>query len=196
MVYWNLITLSCLWATVSGHVIIGGSMRDLPDPRDTVKVHETDLNRDQSHLSLTTQANFELQLKWLNWNLCTNAFQNASFTPMNSLVPNNTIFLAPYPTYFFLDDSPATCQSKTPTRMGTIPTGEQTIFAPLTYYLLFDFADDWKNGTCGITFENETSQYRLDTSAYYDDVLLNDTLREELYFKIDGAMHSPVYPLR
>ena len=133
-----------------------------------------------------------LQLTWWNWNLCTNAFPNASFTPMNSFVPNNTIFLAGYPT-FTMDDSPATCRSQTPTRTGTIPTGQQTIFFPLFNRCLFDVSDDWETGTCGITFPNETEQYRNDFANSDVMNVKNTTFVADLYLDIDGKNVTPLY---
>ena len=192
MLFLNLISISLLWSVASGHVTIGESTHKSSE-RGVGDVHDKNTNQNKNDRTLTTKADLELQLKWVNWNICTNADLNASFTPMNSLVPNNTIFLAPYTTFIFLDNSTATCKSKTPIRTGTIPTGKQTIFFPLVNYNLLDFADDWKKGICGITFENETARYRLESGATYAVDLLGSTLQENLYLDIDGESFTPFY---
>ena len=191
MLHWNLLTISSLLVIASGHVTIDGS-KGSTNERVPVSVHEKDLYQQNYHRSLALENEFKLQFSWFNWNLCSNAFPNASFTPMNSFVPNNTVFLAGYPT-FNLDNSSATCKDKTITRKGTISTGQQTVFFPLYNQGSNDWDDDWKNGTCGAQFPNQTDKLRFDDGENYNAAFTNVAFTEKLYLLIDGKNATPIY---
>ena len=190
MLHWTLITLSSLLAITSGHVTTDGS-KDSTYGRVPGDVNGNDLYQKPYQRSLALEKEFELQLSWFNWNYCTNAFPNASFTPMNALVPNNTIFLANYPT-FKLDNVSATCKSKTVTRQGTISTGQQTVFFPLRNLAASDGDDDWVLGMCA-KFPNETDPIRLAYGEEDNAYFTNATFTEKLYLNIDGSDAAPVY---
>jgi hypothetical protein len=143
------------------------------------------------HRFLATDAEQKLQFSYINWIFCTNAFSNRGFTPMNSLVPNNTVFLAGYPTYK-TENSSATCRDKTITRIGTITTGRQTVFHPLFRIYLFDYDDDWKLGICANS-TNETLTQRLDDAEAENVILTNATFLDTVYYDIDGKASEPVY---
>lgn len=135
--------------------------------------------------------NEKLSQVWWNWNFCSNAFPNASFTPMNSLVPNSTIFLAGYPT-FKLDNNTATCKSKTVTRTATIGVGKQTLFYPLYNEIVFDWDDDYEEKICA-NFTNETTPQRLAYAAAKDEEYKNANFTALLYSTIDGVAVAPTY---
>ena len=190
MLVWTLITVSSLLASTFGHVTIDGSKGSTHE-RIPVGLNGKDMYQEHFHRSLALEKEFKLQLNWWNWNLCTNAYPNASFTTKNSFVPNNTVFLAGYPTYN-LDNSSATCKSKTVTRNGTIGVGEQTVFFPVVNYLIADVADDWQEG-CGATFPNETDALRLSQGVDGNAQYTNSTFKETVYLIIDGKNVTPAY---
>ena len=191
MLHWNFITLASLWAIAYGHVTIGGSKASTYE-RVPVSVSEKDLYQQDFHRSLALEDELKLQLTWWNWNYCTNAYPNASFTSMNEFVPSNTVFLAGYPT-FNLDNVSATCKAKTITRTGTISTGQQTVFFPVVNTVVIDVADDWQNQNCGIIYPNETDAYRLSLGVDSNDSYTNATFKEKVYLDIDGKNVTPVY---
>jgi hypothetical protein len=128
----------------------------------------------------------QLQRSWWNWDLCTNADRNTSFTPTNSLVPNNTIFLTTYPTYLYAP--PNLCREQTFDRRGTINVGRQTVFFPLANAAFFDYTDDWKLGRLGCaTSPAEAESQRQQRGRLQDAAFTtSDTIRG-LYLYIDGV---------
>lgn len=143
------------------------------------------------HRSLALEEELELQLLWWNWASCATPypFDAMNFTPMSGVVPNNTVFLAGYPTYD-IDNLPDTCKSKTITRTGTINTGQQTVFMSLQNLGSFDLEDDWE-GNC--LLQAETDNYRISTARNYDSTLTTPALVENLYIDIDGNNATPIY---
>jgi hypothetical protein len=188
MCHLHLFFLVGLVAIANGHMSIDRSKRYQRE-RVTASSKDNDLNHIRS---LQLEKEFELQLAWWNWNFCTNAFFNKSFTPTNSLVPNGTVFLAGYPT-FKKDNSSDTCRSETIVRKGTIGTGQQTVFFPIYNIPVYDFADDWETGTCGITFPNETDAIRLSVGESDNAKLSNTSFKEKIYSTVDGENINPVY---
>jgi hypothetical protein len=188
MLYLHLLSLLSFVSIANAHLPIDGSKR-YPFELFPKSINMKDANH---HRSLDFEKEFNLQLSWWNWNFCTNAYPNASYTPVNSFAPDNTVFLASYPT-FNIDNSSDTCRSKTVTRTGTINTGQQTIFFPVSNYPVVDVADDWQKGTCGVTLPNETDAIRLAYGVTYNDIQTNATYKEKIYLEIDGKAVTPIY---
>jgi hypothetical protein len=130
------------------------------------------------HLRLSngTTAEKKLAQTWYSWNYCTSAFITKSFTPMNRLVPKNTIFLTGYPT-FKIDNSSLTCKANTISRAGTIGTGTQTVFFPLVSVAQTDYDDDYLLMNC-TKFPNETLPNRL-AAGEVDNVKFTKTSFKE-----------------
>lgn len=136
----------------------------------------------------------EIYRKWLNWNLCTAAYPKADFTAMNNLVPNNTIFLAPYPTFRSgLYPSATACRSAGPTRKGYIDVGVNSVFFPLVQNDVIDTKDDWIEGRCGVFTELQTLTLRLQLGAQYDATYNTDNFNGTLFAFIDGIPIKPTY---
>ena len=188
MLHWNLVTLSSLLAIASGHVAIDGSKGSSYDERDRLSVIEKDFPH---HRTLALEKELKLQINWWNWAYCAKpySFDNANFTPMSGLVPDNTVFLAGYPT-FKIDNSSTTCKSKTITRSGTISTGQQTVFFPLSNLASVDSEDDWEKNC---TLKNNTDALRIARAKDYNLTLTNLTLTGQLYLHIDGKDATPFY---
>ena len=135
----------------------------------------------------------QLQRSWWNWNLCTNSVRDFSFTPMNSLVPSNTVFLSIYPTYQY--SGPFECRERTFRRRGTINVGRQTVFFPLTNGAFLDITDDWKLGIPGCATSASDAELRRQQVGRAYDAQFNDPfgVKTMLYVNIDGVPLSPFY---
>ena len=105
------------------------------------------------------------------------------------MVPNNTVFLAVYYDYSD-DDSLDTCRTTTIARSGTISTGQQTVFFPLTNDLDFDKEDDWEKNC---TLKNETDANRIGLAHIFNRYFTDPTLTGQLYLEIDGKNATPFY---
>jgi hypothetical protein len=149
----------------------------------TESMHHTQMmdhvftENEHHNFSAATDAEQDLPFSHMNWNFSTHAYSNRSFTPMNGLVPSNTVFLVGYPTYT-IDNSSATCRDKTISRTGTINTGRQTIFLPVHHQGMHANSTD------------ETLTQMLDAAEAEH---LNATFRNTLYYDIDGKATEPVY---
>ena len=125
--------------------------------------------------------------------MCTNSVRNSSFTPMNSLVPSNTVFLSIYPTYQY--SGPFECRERTFRRRGTINVGRQTVFFPLTNGAFLDITDDWKLGIRGCATSASDAELRRKQLGRAKDAEFNDPfgVKTMLYVNIDGVPSSPFY---
>jgi hypothetical protein len=189
----NLFTFTCIVKLVAGH-LSNEKLSNHPFESNIVPLNPNNIGS-FGHRSLVNGTNKEKELQrvWWNWNFCTNAYPNASFTSANIFVPTNTVFLAGYPTYK-LDNSSSTCKSKTITRNGTITTGNQTIFYPLFNRPFIDVADDYKNGVPGCGNSSaDVLMIRLDLGENENKRITNTTYTQLLYSDIDGKPVQPVY---
>jgi hypothetical protein len=140
-------------------------------------------------LTLANEHVAALSTVWWNWNYCTNAYVNESFTPMNSIVPNDTLFLAGYPTS---ENNTANCSSKTITRTANINVGAQTIIYPLVNQIYIDYEDDYELGICANS-TNETLANRLDAADALSREYTSETYIMSLYSNIDSIPVTPTY---
>jgi hypothetical protein len=134
-----------------------------------------------------TSEQFELQKLWWNWNRCTGAFNNANFTPMDALVPDNTLFLAGIAT------DTSNC-SKAGKRVAPIGTGNQTVLFPLVNSGFADLADDWVLGLCSSansSAEQEVLRFEMATAS--DANYTSDLYKSTMYARIDGQNVSFFY---
>ena len=188
MIYWNLLTLSSLLAMTSGHVTMDGS-KGLTNLRVPVGASGNDLYH--RHRSLAMEKELALQVRWWNWALCSIPYpvENENYTTMSGVISNDTVFLAGYynnSNYI----SPDTCKTKTMTRSGTISTGQQTVFFPLTNWLIIDFEDNWEKNC---TLQNETDAYRIAWAQLLNSSYTDPAVEGQLYLEIDGKNATPFY---
>ena len=188
MIYWSLLTLSSLLAITAGHVTIGGS-KGSSNVRVPVGASGNDLYH--HHRSLALEQELMLQISWWNWAFCSKLYPaiDANFIPMSGVVPNNTVFLAAYYDYSD-DDSLDACRTTTIARSGTISTGQQTVFFPLTNDLDFDREDNWEKNCVA---QNGTDAKRIARAEMYNVRYNNSRLMEQLYLEIDGKNTTPFY---
>ena len=187
----NIITFATLIEISTNKNLITDASKDRQYEKSAVDVRFNDNPARNHHRSLATDLEKELQQKWSNWNFCTNAYFNTSFTPMNSLVPENTVFLSNYPTDK-LDNSSATCKTKAITRTGTIKAGKQTVFFPLSSIGINDFTDDWKLGICASS-QDETESQRFEAVGYFLPYYNDPGAIDLLYASVDGEPVTPLY---
>ena len=187
MFFVRLIVCSTILQVTSGRLAM--PRHNSPPYEHDVFAYETATA--QQHRSMANNDLQKLPFNHYNWDLCTNAYPNSSYTPMNSLVPNNTVFLVGYPT-FKIDNSSVTCREKTVTRSGNINTGKQTIFLSVARIAAYDFEDDWKIGICANS-TNETLTQRLEALEAENLVFTNTTFVDALYYFIDGKAAQPEY---
>ena len=79
---------------------------------------------------------------------------------------------------------------KTIARSGTISTGQQTVFFPLTNDLDFDREDNWEKNCIA---QNGTDAKRIARAEMYNVRYNNSRLMEQLYLEIDGKNTTPFY---
>jgi hypothetical protein len=182
MLLLKFITLSSLLSLATGHVGIDERKGD-QNVRGSYNDHD--------HRSLGRKKN--LQKSWWNWNYCTNAYYNESFTSVNSLVPKGTVFLAGYPT-FKVTNSTSDCKKKTITRKGTVGTGNLTIFFPLANAEFVDYEDDWKLGKkdCAASLD-ETVTIRFGLADAKDEQYNGKEFKKNLFASVDGNTIKPFY---
>jgi hypothetical protein len=130
------------------------------------------------------------QRLWWEWNYCTNAYPNKSFTPADAFVPAATVFLAGYPTGLKSDN--VTCKEVT-TRIGEIDVGKQTIFLPLYNFPVVDGSDDWKLGLCGSNTSEEAEAARFAFANSIAEFLNNPNTTKLLFYKVDNVDKAPEY---
>ena len=191
MIYWNLLTLSSLLAITSGHDTIDGS-KGSTYVRVPIGASRNDLYHHHRHRSLALEKELMLQISWWNWAFCSKLYpvENVNYTTMSGVVPKNTVFLAGYYNYSDYSSSPATCKSKTITRSGTISTGQQTVFFPISNTLTFDAEDNWEKNC---TLQNETDANRVADAQRANSSFTDPTLTGQLYLEIDGKNATPFY---
>ena len=143
------------------------------------------------HRSMAINDLQKLQYNLYNWELCTYSYVNESYTPMNNLVPSNTVFLVEYPTYK-LDNSSDTCRAKTITRTGTINPGPHTVFFSLKNIAAYDYEDDWETGICSNS-TSESQDQRLADAEEQHLIFTNATFLDTLYYEMDGRIAELVF---
>lgn len=142
------------------------------------------LNSAQRRLGDTGDINaLNAQRSWWEWNYCTNAYPSKSFTPANDFVPDDTVFLAGFPSGLKSDNK--TCNEVT-IRTGEIGVGKQTIFFPLYDFTVLDFSDDYVEGICtNSSAEAEAGRFPFANALV--DFLNNPNTTKSLFYKIDDV---------
>jgi hypothetical protein len=166
MFFVSLTVFHLVTKVASGRLAKPMNNMDYPYKHDVSNFETLPIVGKYQHRSIISDEIQKLQYSLFNWKLCTSAPYNTSYTPMNSLVPNKTVFLVHYPTYQ-LDNSSATCRAKTITRTATINTGQQTIFFAIKDIINFDYEDDWETGICSNSTAESQKQRLADGEAQH-----------------------------
>jgi hypothetical protein len=142
-------------------------------------------------MQTTEMEKIEYQRIYWEWNFCTNAYPNKNYTPPTDIIPENSVFLAGYPTGFKNDN--VTCNNVTTTRTGTISTGMQTVFFPLFSEAVTDYADDWVLKECGSNTSEQAEAIRFEYAASRDVKYRSTNVTEFMYARIDSTALTPFY---
>jgi hypothetical protein len=183
----NLVVATGFATLSTGNAFIVGSN----DP--TFAGVDIEVNPDNAvHRSMQTTAmeKIEYQRIFWEWNFCTNAFPNKNYTPPTDIIPENSVFLAGYPTGFKSDN--VTCNNVT-TRTGTISTGMQTVFFPLVNFAVYDYSDDWKLQACGSNTSEQAEASRFEFAASLDLDFRSTNVTDFIYARIDSTTLTPFY---
>jgi hypothetical protein len=130
------------------------------------------------------QKAIDLQRRWVNWNICTNAFKSKNFTSLNYFNPENTFFLAGAK---FGEQNETNC-SVVIERTGTINTGTQTLFFPLINRWYPSVSNDWELNLCGYNTSEQAESYRFnDANSISTEWKSSSTFTSGLYSKVDGT---------
>jgi hypothetical protein len=179
----NLFLIGLIMAVVPmNHIVVHAMMGHPIKEIVSVQDHKSNSIRSGSIHRSTVGTDLQkmLQTKLVNWELCTNANFVETFTPMNDLVPKDTIFLS---TYF--PDIPSI------KRTGTIQIGVQTIFFPIDNVVYIDYEDDWEAGICPVKSKNETLRARLHLANETNSVL--KMIEKDIHVSVDGTPIQPFY---
>jgi hypothetical protein len=183
----NLVVATGFATLSTGSAFIVGSN----DP--TFAGVDIEVNPDNTaHRSMQTteMEKIEYQRIFWEWNFCTNAFLNKSYTPPTDIIPENSVFLAGYPAGFKSDN--VTCSNVT-TRTGNISTGMQTVFFPLVSEAYTDYADDYKLGKCGSNTSEQAEASRFEYAASRDRYFRSMNVTDFFYARIDSTALTPFY---
>jgi hypothetical protein len=143
---------------------------------------------------LSNKQKFTLQRIWWNWNFCTSAFYRQDFTPMNSLVPADIVFLAGFSSVGPDVNGEPTCADPL-TRTGTISAGRQTLFFPIfNSPTATDLNDDFRLGRSGCSTSKAEATYARFSVAYGRHLqMVNQNFSALLYAQLDGDPLTPFY---